>query len=96
MTLKTPDGDLTLECPPNAYLLDHIDELEDDAYADLPYACRAGSCSACAAKVISGSVDNSDATFLSPEQIDAGFVLTCTTYIKSDAVLQTHAEDDLF
>lgn len=28
VTLKTPDGDLKLECPPDVYLLDHVDELE--------------------------------------------------------------------
>ena len=48
------------------------------------------------AKVLSGTVDNSDSTFLDDDQKAAGFVLTCTSYIKSDAVLQTHAEEDLF
>ena len=34
------------------YLLDYLDELDNaDEYAELPYACRAGSCSACAGKV---------------------------------------------
>ena len=100
VTLQTPEGDLTLDCPPNVYLLDHTDELAEEegneAFADLPYACRAGSCSACAAKVISGEVDNSDGGFLSDEQKANGYVLTCTSYIKSDAVLKMHAEDDLY
>ena len=32
------------------------DEEEGDGFAELPYACRAGSCSACAGKVVSGEV----------------------------------------
>ena len=53
MTLKTPDGEIKFDCPPDVYMLDHTDELaeENEALADLPYACRAGSCSSCAAKV---------------------------------------------
>ena len=46
VTMKTPDGDLQCDVPPNVYLLDHTDELaeENEAFAELPYACRAGSC----------------------------------------------------
>ena len=29
VTLKTPDGDLHITCPPDTYLLDHVDDLED-------------------------------------------------------------------
>ena len=62
-----------------------------------PWATEVSARSAGAqAKVISGTVDNSDGSFLSDEQKADGFVLSCTTYIKSDAVLQTHVEDDLF
>lgn len=45
VTLKTPDGDIQIDCPTDAYLLDHVDELvdENEALADLPYACRAGN-----------------------------------------------------
>jgi 2Fe-2S type ferredoxin len=98
VTLKSPDGDLSFAIPPDTYLLDHTDELaeEDEAYANLPYACRAGSCSACAAKVLSGEVDNSDGSFLSDEQKAEGFILSCTTYAKSDVVIQTDMEEDLF
>ena len=54
--LKTPDGDLSFECPPDMYMLDQTEELDNaDDFADLPYACRAGSCSACAGKVVSGA-----------------------------------------
>ena len=97
MTLKTPDGDKTFECPPDVYLLDQTDELDNaDDFADLPYACRAGSCSACAGKVLSGTVDNSACSFLNDDQKAAGFTLTCTAKPTSDVVIQTHVEDDLY
>ena len=80
MTLKGPDGDLSVEYDPasDMGLLDYLDELDNaDDYADLPYACRAGSCSACAGKVLSGTVDNSGCTFLNEDQRAQGFTLTC-------------------
>jgi len=96
VTLKTPDGELKFECPPDQFILDQTDEEEGDGFAELPYACRAGSCSACAGKLISGTADNSAGSFLSDEQKAAGFVLTCTTKPTSDCVIQTHMEEDLF
>ena len=42
VTLKTPDGDLAFECPPDQYMLDQTEELDNaDDFADLPFACRA-------------------------------------------------------
>ena len=97
VTLKTPDGDMAFECPPDMYMLDQTEELDNaDDYADLPYACRAGSCSACAGKIISGTVDVSGCSFLDDKQKADGFILTCTAKPTSDCVIQTHVEDDLY
>ena len=96
---KTPDGDLTYEHDPSDdyFMLDAVDELENaDDFAELPYACRAGSCSACAGKVVSGEVDASGCSFLSDEQKADGWILTCTAKPKSDCVIETHKEDDLY
>ncbi len=54
--------------------------------ADLPYACKGGVCCTCRAKVIEGSVDMDVNYALEPEEVEAGFVLTCQSHPKSDKV----------
>lgn len=59
-----------------------------DAGIDPPYACQAGICTTCRAKLLKGKVHMDEKEGLSDQEIDEGFVLTCQSKCVSDEPIE--------
>jgi len=54
---------------------------------ELPYACKGGVCSTCRAKVVSGEVTMARNYALEPDELAAGYVLTCQSSPVTDRLV---------
>ncbi|WP_323036064.1 2Fe-2S iron-sulfur cluster-binding protein [Pararhodobacter sp.] len=57
---------------------------------DAPYACKAGVCSTCRAKVLEGDVEMHTNHALEDYEVKQGYVLTCQCYPLSDKVVVSY------
>lgn len=57
------------------------------ANIDAPYACKAGVCSTCRAKIIEGEADIEANYALEDYEVERGYILTCQSYPRSDKIV---------
>ncbi len=55
--------------------------------ADLPFACKGGVCCTCKSKLVEGEVEMEVNYGLEPEEVEAGFILTCQSHPRSKKVV---------
>lgn len=72
----------TLRLAPGGRILDAALE----AGLDVPYSCRAGMCCTCRAKLTAGEVHMAANYSLRPDEVEAGFVLTCQSVPRTPMV----------
>ena len=82
----------TIDVPEDQKIL----KVADDENLNLPSSCHAGVCTTCAAKIISGEVDQSEGMGLSPELQQEGYVLLCVAHPRSDLKIETEKEEEVY
>ncbi len=68
-----------------------LDSLRDQG-VDLPYGCQYGGCITCAAKLISGRVNQRGQVALNNRQISNGYVILCVALPVTDCTLEIGVE----
>lgn len=66
---------------------DNILDFALQSKIDVPFSCKSGICSTCRAKLVSGEVEMKDVHGLEKDEIEAGYILTCSAKPKSDKVV---------
>ncbi|MGA8114501.1 MAG: 1,2-phenylacetyl-CoA epoxidase subunit PaaE [Actinocatenispora sp.] len=80
---------ITLDGRSSTFAMRHDERILDRALevrGELPYSCRGGVCSTCRAKITDGEVRMARNFALEPDELAAGYVLTCQTSPVTDHV----------
>jgi len=80
------------QVPDGAYILRSFEEQGDP----LPFSCRNGCCTACAVRVLAGSIDQNEALGLSRELRQRGYGLLCVARANGPLELETQDEDEVY
>ena len=62
----------------------------------LPFSCRNGCCTACAVRVLNGSIDHREALGLSRELREKGYGLLCVARATGPLEVETQDEDEVY
>ncbi|NJK41761.1 MAG: 2Fe-2S iron-sulfur cluster binding domain-containing protein [Acaryochloridaceae cyanobacterium SU_2_1] len=81
-----------IQVPGDRYILASV----EDQGTHLPFACRNGACTTCAVRVLSGELSQPEAMGLSLELQKQGYALLCVSYPRSDLILETQDEDEVY
>lgn len=83
LTVRWAGLERTVAVPAGVALLDAAVA----AGLDLPYSCKGGVCATCRARLCAGEVDMAANYALDPDEVAAGFVLTCQARARSARVV---------
>jgi ring-1,2-phenylacetyl-CoA epoxidase subunit PaaE len=72
----------TATIPPGTPILDGAQRVRPD----LPFACKGGVCGTCRARLVHGEVTMRRNYALEPDEVEAGYVLTCQSLPASDRI----------
>ena len=89
---RTTGQQYVVEVPEDRYILQTAEQQD----AKLPFLCRNGACTSCAAKIISGELAQPEAMGLSPKLKERGYALLCVSYPRSDLEVETQEEDEVY
>ena len=80
------------DVPEGEYILRSFEAQGDP----IPFSCRNGCCTTCAVRILSGSIDQSEAMGLSKELRGEGYGLLCVARATGPLEVETQDEDEVY
>ncbi|CAK9034298.1 unnamed protein product [Durusdinium trenchii] len=91
VTLQSDEESVSFECAADEYVLAQAEEQG----IEMPSLCRYGNCAACIGKLLSGHMDQSEQVYLTEEELEEGYCITCVGYPASDVTIKTGCRDEV-